>query len=93
MAKLLQDVLDRLKKVEHDIETIELGVYGDSKNEVKGLIQSVRELQNITKKLQEQIDAQKNKLSDKLKKIAYFLSGASATIGFIWAILKLFKVI
>jgi regulator of replication initiation timing len=88
MAKLLQDVIDRLKKVEHNIETIELGVYGDSKNEIKGLIQNVHELQKDVQKLQNQIDNQKIILNDKWKKIGYFSSGALAVITIIWAIIK-----
>jgi len=88
MAKVLQDVLNRLQKIEHDIETIELGVYGDSKNEIKGLIQSVRDLQISFKKLQEQQDTIKNKSNDRWKKVWYFLSGATTVIGIIWAIIK-----
>jgi len=82
MAKLLQDVLNRLEKVEHDIETIELGVYGDSKNEVKGLIQSVRELQTTVKMLQ-----------DQRKKVIYFSGGAIVVLEVVWGIIKWLKII
>lgn len=77
MAKLLQDVLDRLGKVEDDIKTIELGVYGDSKNEIKGLIQTVNELKIILKKLQ-----------DQRKKVIYFSIGAISVLEIIWGIVK-----
>lgn len=88
MAKLLQGVIDRLEKVEQDIETIELGVYGDSKNEVHGLIQNVRELQKTVKTIQDELDTQKRTNNDKWKKIAYFLSGAGAVIGGVWIIVQ-----
>lgn len=77
MAKLLQDVLDRLKIIEDDVETIELGVYGDTKNEVKGLIQNVRELQKAVQKLQ-----------DQWKKVVYFSAGVVAVIEIVWRVLK-----
>lgn len=77
MAKLLQDVLDRLKIIEDDVETIELGVYGDTKNEVKGLIQNVRELQKAVQKLQ-----------DQWKKVVYFSAGGVAVIEIVWRVLK-----
>jgi hypothetical protein len=77
MAKPLQEVLDRLKKVEDGMQTIELGVYGDSKNDIKGLIHTVKLLENAITKIQ-----------DRHKKFLYFTGGAMAVIEIILQIVK-----
>jgi len=76
MAKL-EDILQRLHLAEQQINTIQRGVYGDSKNEVKGLIQIVRDIEKTVKQIQ-----------DYRKKVIYFSGGALAVIEIIVQIVK-----
>ena len=70
----LEKILKRLDSAEQDIETLNRGVYGDDKNEVVGLIQTVHALKEIVKKIQD------GRKADKLK-VVYFSMGAGAVIG------------
>jgi archaellum component FlaC len=92
ISKRLEDVEGRVNKTENDINTIELGVYGDAKNEIKGLIQSQRknteDITELYKLIKEISNARK---SDRIK-IVYFGMGVGA-IGsaIVWIIELLFK--
>lgn len=70
----LEQILKRLDSTEQDIKTLNRGVYGDDKNEVIGLIQTVRALTEIVKTIQD------GRKTDKLK-VVYFSMGAGAVIG------------
>ena len=70
----LEKILNRLDSAEQDIETLNRGVYGDDKNEVVGLIQTVHALKEIVKKIQD------GRKADKLK-VVYFSMGAGTVIG------------
>ena len=84
MAKIEEEILQRLKKAEESIETIELGVYGDAKNQIKGLIQTVKEILKDNESLRKDLKS----LQDERKKIIAFASGALVVIEGIVQLVK-----
>lgn len=80
----IEEILERLEKAEESIETIELGVYGDTKNEIKGLIHAVKELVNDIESIRKEVKG----LQDERKRIIAFASGALVVIEAVVQLIK-----
>lgn len=81
----LETILKRLDSAEQDIKTLNRGLYGDDKNEVSGLIQTVRDIKEIVKKIQD------GRKTDKLK-VVYFGMGAGTIIGGLFWLIEHFLI-
>jgi len=94
MARILQDVIDRLSRLEKKTETLERGVYGDSKNEIKGLIRNISELRESVEEIQSKLEILLETLQNQpvrnksinWKKISYIIAGLSTIGGACWKI-------
>ena len=74
MSKL-DEIIAELDKHQENIETLERALYGDSRNQVEGVIQTLKDLKAIVKKIQ-----------DERKKILYFSMGALAIVELVYKV-------